>query len=116
MTVDPAEEPEVRDAPPPLPPPEPTPVPLPQNLRQSRAGFTWTALVISAIVGVLLLIFILQNLDEVRVHLLFWHLSLPTGVGALLSVLVGALIMALAGGLRIWQLRRVATKALTTPQ
>lgn len=114
MTVDPAEGPEVRDTPPPPPTEPPAPTPLPRNLRRSRFGAAWTALVIAAIVGILLLVFILQNLDEVRLHLLFWHLNLPAGVGALLAALVGALIMALVGGMRIWQLRRVATKALTT--
>jgi uncharacterized integral membrane protein len=120
MTVDPAEQPEVRDAPPPAPPetapPAPPPEEQPITLRRSRAGFAWTAFVIAAIVGILLLVFILENLHEVRVHLLFWWISLPAGVGALLAALVGALIMALVGGVRIWQLRRVAAKALANPR
>ncbi|MGO4617255.1 lipopolysaccharide assembly LapA domain-containing protein [Nocardia sp. 2YAB30] len=77
----------------------------------SRTGHTWTALIAGALILVLLLIFILQNLETVEVSLFFWHFSLPLGVAVLLSVIGGALVMALVGGARILQLRRVAKKA-----
>jgi uncharacterized integral membrane protein len=81
-----------------------------QALR-TRAGYTWTALVAAAIIGIVLLIFILQNLNQVRVTLFFWSFSLPLGVTILLSLIAGALVMGLAGGWRILQLRRVAKRA-----
>lgn len=81
-----------------------------QALR-TRAGYTWTALVAAAIIGIVLLIFILQNLNQVRVTLFFWSFSLPLGVTILLSLIAGALVMGLAGGWRIMQLRRVAKRA-----
>ncbi|NKY45273.1 LapA family protein [Nocardia cerradoensis] len=77
---------------------------------KTRAGYTWVALVAAAVIGVLLLIFILQNLDQVRIHLFFWQFNLPLGVTLLLSVIAGALVMALAGGWRIMQLRRAAKR------
>ena len=77
---------------------------------RTRAGYTWVALVAAAIIGILLLIFIIQNLDTAPIHLFFWQIDLPLGVTMLLSVIAGALVMALAGGWRIMQLRREAKK------
>ncbi|MBO0852260.1 MAG: DUF1049 domain-containing protein [Nocardia sp.] len=80
---------------------------LPKN---TRVAYTWAALIAAAVIGLILLIFILQNLDQVRIHLFFWQLDLPLGVTMLLSVIGGALVMALVGGWRILQLRRAAHK------
>lgn len=74
----------------------------------SKTGYAWSGLVAGAIILVVLLIFILQNLDQVPVSLFFWDFTLPLGVTVLLSVIIGALLMALVGGLRILQLRRLA--------
>ncbi|WP_216893347.1 LapA family protein [Nocardia alni] len=78
---------------------------------RTRAGYTWVSLVVAAIIGIIVLIFILQNLDQVHVSLFFWSFSLPLGVTVLLSVIAGALVMGLVGGWRILQLRRVARRA-----
>ncbi|AHH20363.1 LapA family protein [Nocardia nova] len=91
-------------------PPSTTPVKGKRALKKTRAGYAWVTLVAAAIIGILLLIFILQNLNQVRIHLFFWQFNLPLGVTVLLSVIAGALVMALAGGWRILQLRRVAKR------
>lgn len=83
--------------------------PRKQSLR-TRAGFAWTSLVAAAIIGVILLIFILQNLNQVKVTLFFWSFSMPLGVTILLSLIAGSLVMSLAGGWRIVQLRRAARR------
>ncbi|WP_336081500.1 LapA family protein [Nocardia sp. SSK8] len=88
----------------------PTRRPTPDALVKSRTGYTWIALLAAAILGVLLLIFIIQNLDQAPVQLFFWDFSLPLGITVLLSVIVGALVMGLVGGVRILQLRRAAKK------
>ena len=62
-------------------------------------------------IGIVLLIFIIQNLDKVRTNLLFWHFELPLGVTVLLSVIAGALVMGLVGGVRILQLRHAAKRS-----
>lgn len=82
----------------------------PRKIKSTRVGSTWTGLVIGIFVLVLLLIFILQNLQSVNVNMLFWEFSLPLGVGALLAAIAGALVMALVGGVRILQIRRAAKK------
>ncbi|MFC3961131.1 lipopolysaccharide assembly LapA domain-containing protein [Nocardia jiangsuensis] len=74
----------------------------------SKTGYAWSGLVAGAVILIVLLIFILQNLDQVPVSLFFWDFTLPLGVTVLLSVIIGALLMSLVGGLRILQLRRLA--------
>ncbi len=69
-------------------------------------GNAWVALIVAALLGIVLLIFILQNSESTEVEMLFWNFSLPLGVTILLSVIAGALVMALVGGVRIVQLRR----------
>ncbi|MFC4603050.1 lipopolysaccharide assembly protein LapA domain-containing protein [Rhodococcus kronopolitis] len=81
------------------------------SLGHTKAAATWTGLVIGALVLVLLLVFILQNLDQVTLNLFLWEFSLPLGVSLLLAAIAGALIMALAGGVRIVQIRRVAKRS-----
>ncbi|MFQ6395222.1 lipopolysaccharide assembly LapA domain-containing protein [Nocardia sp. KC 131] len=87
------------------------PTPVARSLAKSRTGYTWIGLIVAALIGILVLIFILQNLEQQRVELLFWEFSLPVGILVLLSVITGALVMALVGGVRIVQLRRVAKRA-----
>lgn len=82
----------------------------PDGVAHTKAAATWTGMVVGALVLVVLLIFILQNLDSVPVHIFAWTLDVPLGVGLLLSALAGALIMALVGGVRILQVRRAAKR------
>lgn len=92
----------------------PEPVPQPnrdwEKVRDTRTGRAWTGLIVGAIVVVLLLVFIIQNLDSTRVQLFVWQWNLPVGIAVLLAAIVGALLAALIGGARIAQLRRVAKK------
>nr|WP_258557692.1 lipopolysaccharide assembly protein LapA domain-containing protein [Rhodococcus sp. AG1013] len=81
------------------------------RIARTRAASTWTGLVIGIVVAILLLIFILQNLDSVTFQLFGWQFTLPAGISLLLAAIAGALIMALAGGVRIIQIRRVAKRA-----
>ncbi|MET9024094.1 lipopolysaccharide assembly protein LapA domain-containing protein [Nocardia sp. NPDC004168] len=98
-----------RTTPPGAPPVVPPAVPVKKSLA-SRTGYAWTGLVAGVLILVLLLIFIVQNLEQVQVHFFFWDFSLPLGVTVLLSMIGGALVMASVGGVRILQLRRAAKK------
>nr|WP_296767526.1 lipopolysaccharide assembly protein LapA domain-containing protein [Rhodococcus sp. (in: high G+C Gram-positive bacteria)] len=82
----------------------------PEGIAHTKAAATWTGLVVGAIVLVILLVFILQNLDAVPVSIFVWTFELPLGVSMLLAAIAGALVMALAGGVRILQIRRAAKK------
>lgn len=81
-----------------------------RGVQRTKTGYTWVGLVLAALLGILVLSFILQNLESVDLHLLFWDFSLPLGVTVLLSVIVGVLLTALVGGARIMQLRRAAKR------
>lgn len=82
-----------------------------QGVLKTRAGYAWVGLVIAAVLGIMVLIFILQNLEQVSMNVFTWQWNLPKGILVLLSVIAGALFTALIGGYRILQLRRVAKKA-----
>jgi lipopolysaccharide assembly protein A len=77
-------------------------------LRRSRIGQAWVGLIIGALLLVLLLIFILQNDERVRVSFLTVDGRLSLGVALLLAALAGALVVAVPGTARIIQLRRAA--------
>lgn len=77
----------------------------------SLAGGTWVALIFGILLLVLLLVFIIQNPDKVSINLFTWTWELSAGVAYLISAIIGAVIMALVGGLRIMELRRQVRKA-----
>jgi len=85
--------------------PEQPPYPGEQNTRLSGA---WTAVVIGLLALVLILIFILQNLQSVELSFLVFHGHLPLAVALLFAVILGATIVLAFGGARIMQLRMVA--------
>jgi len=75
-------------------------------LRRSRTSGVWAAVVVLAIVLLLLVIFIAQNTQTVRVSFLAWDGTTPLAVALLIATVGGILVTAVAGLLRIWQLRR----------
>jgi uncharacterized integral membrane protein len=83
----------------------------PRKPGRSRVGGTWVGLVLGAVVLILLLIFVLQNLKDVRVSFIGTDGSLPLGVALLLAAVAGALVVAVPGSARIVQLRRANRNA-----
>lgn len=85
--------------------------PLPQHrIKRTRISGAWVAMTCFAVVLLLLLIFILQNGRTVDVSYFGAHGHLPLGVALLLAAVAGVLLVALAGGARIIQLRRTARR------
>lgn len=84
----------------------PTPPAGADPLRRTRTGSIWVGVIIFALVLVLLLIFILQNTQAVRLSYFGAEGQIPLAVAMLLSAVAGALLTAIAGSLRIIQLRR----------
>lgn len=94
-----------------LPRPVPgLPEPPPPPVARSRTGGLWMGLTFSAVVLLVLLIFIMQNLATIQVRFLGLTGSLPIGVALLLAAVAGLLLVAIPGGLRILQLRRAARR------
>ncbi len=79
--------------------------------RQTRLSGAWTALVVGIVILVLILVFILQNLQSVEVHLLFFQGHLPLAVALLFAMVLGAVVVLAFGAGRILQLRLVARRA-----
>jgi len=94
--------------PPPAKTPEPEPYPGELGTRLSGA---WTAVVIGILGLVLLLVFILQNLQNVELSFLVFHGRLPLAIALLFAVLLGAIIVLAFGCARIIQLRMVARQS-----
>lgn len=95
--------------PPPPPPPqrEPAEQRTPKDpLRRSRTGGAWVGVVVSALLLVVLVIFIAQNTEDAQISFLWWEGSAPLAVALLIAAVTGIVITALIGTLRIWQLRR----------
>jgi uncharacterized integral membrane protein len=86
------------------------PVPAPPVLRRSRIGAARTALIVSAVVLVLLLVFIVENGRSVKVSFLGASGHMPLGVAMLFAAIAGALLLAIPGTARIVQLRRAARR------
>jgi uncharacterized integral membrane protein len=80
------------------------------DIPRTRAGGVWVALALSAIVLLLLLVFILENQQNVSVAYFGAHAQLPLGVALLLAAVGGALLAVIAGTARIMQLRAHARR------
>jgi uncharacterized integral membrane protein len=92
----------------PSPTPEATRVePPPAHTRTSAA---FKGLIAGAIILLLLLIFILENTEKVKISYFGVDGHLSLGVALLLAAVAGALITALVGGARIAQLRAHARR------
>jgi uncharacterized integral membrane protein len=78
--------------------------------KRSRTGGLWVGLILSALVLLLLLVFILQNNEPVLISFFALEGVLPSGVALLLAAIAGVLLVAIPGSLRILQLRRAARR------
>ena len=75
-------------------------------LRGSRTSGLWAGVVVASVLMVLLIIFIAQNTRDVEVSFLVWDGTTSLAVMLLIATVAGVIITAVAGTLRIWQLRR----------
>jgi uncharacterized integral membrane protein len=75
-------------------------------LRGSRTSGFWVAVVALGVVLVLLIVFIAQNTRTTTVSFLGWEGDAPLAVALLIATAAGLFLAAVAGSLRILQLRR----------
>jgi uncharacterized integral membrane protein len=73
---------------------------------RTRTSAVWTAVAALVASLVIVLVFILQNLQDVSVSFLVFHGQLPLGVALLVSATLGGVIVLAAGAARVVQLRR----------
>lgn len=71
----------------------------------TRAGMVWVAVSVGLVLPVLLIIFILQNQDRVNVRYLGVTGELSLGMALFIAAVAGGILVAIAGAVRILQLR-----------
>ncbi|TDL36893.1 LapA family protein [Arthrobacter nitrophenolicus] len=79
----------------------------------TRAGVVWAAVVAALVLLILLIVFILQNQDLVLVRFLGFEGAVPLGMALFIASVTGGVLVAVAGGARILQLRANARRART---
>lgn len=85
---------------------DPTPPLPPTGVPPSRAGRLWMGLLPALIFLILMLVFIFQNLHNVKISFFTASGSFPLALALLLAAVGGALIVLCLGSIRILQLRR----------
>ena len=78
----------------------------PDPLRGSRTSGFWVAVIGLLVLIVLLAVFVLQNTRPVEISFLAWTGTAPLAAALLIASAAGLAVAALAGSLRILQLRR----------
>lgn len=81
------------------------------KIKHSLSARMWTGMIVGALVLIVLLVFVIQNPDSTDFQIFAWHFTMPLGVAILLAAIAGALITAVVGAVRMFQLRRAAKRA-----
>ena len=102
------------------PAPEPAPAPgasPPAGRRPvvTRAGMAWTATVAALVLLILLIAFIVQNQDAARVRFFGLDGTISLGIALLIAAVGGGALVAVAGAVRIIQLRSRNRRTPTPP-
>jgi uncharacterized integral membrane protein len=84
--------------------------PAERPAKRTRTSGTWTGVIAGAIILLLLLIFILENTQRVKISFLGIHGHLSLGVALLLAAVGGGLVVGIVGTARIVQLRTRARR------
>lgn len=88
--------------------PEPTGAAGPERSQVTRAGMVWAAVASALVVLILLIAFILQNQDSVRVKFFGLEGAVSLGIALFIAAVGGGVLVAIAGAARIIQLRLAA--------
>lgn len=83
------------------------PVAPPESSRPTRTAAVWVAVAVGLVVLVLLIVFFVQNQDMVTVRFFGLEGSLALGTTLFIAAVGGGVLVALAGGARILQLRLI---------
>jgi uncharacterized integral membrane protein len=80
------------------------------EIPRTRTARAHNALIAGAIVLILLLVFIIENTESVKISYFGAGFHLPLGVALLLAAIGGALLVGIVGAARIMQLRRTVRR------
>lgn len=76
------------------------------RVKATRVSGVWVGLIGTAVFLILLVIFIAQNSRQVSLHFFGWHGRFSLALTILISAVIGVLLVAIPGTVRIIQLRR----------
>jgi uncharacterized integral membrane protein len=76
------------------------------RVQRTKISGVWIGLIAAAIVLILLIVFIAQNLDTVGLHFLGFYGKVSFGLALLVAAVAGVLVAAVPGTVRILQLRK----------
>ncbi|MCW4466596.1 lipopolysaccharide assembly protein LapA domain-containing protein [Glutamicibacter sp. MNS18] len=85
--------------------------PVDSSKQVTRAGMVWTATVAGLLMLVLLIIFIVQNQDQVTLRYFGLSGQVSLGLALFIAAVGGGILAAIAGAVRIIQLRTMARKS-----
>lgn len=108
MTAGPARDPRPSGREAPAPQDQRPGATVAHRVARTRAGGLWVTVALSAVVLLLLLIFILENGQQVSISYFGAHGHLPLGIALLLAAVLGVLLVVVPGTGRILQLRVIA--------
>jgi len=80
------------------------------HVQATKVSGVWIGLIATALFVILLIIFIAQNSRRVTIHFFGWHGQFSLALTILLAAVLGVLLVAVPGSLRIVQLRRALRK------
>lgn len=80
------------------------------KVRQSTSGRVWAGIVISAVLLVLLVVFIAENSQNVTVKFLGFQGSVSLAIALIIAAVVGIVVVSIPGSVRLLQLRRAVKK------
>ncbi|GIE84413.1 lipopolysaccharide assembly protein LapA domain-containing protein [Actinoplanes regularis] len=95
-------------------PPQVAPIapaaPMTDRVPRTRTGSVWFGLCTSALLAVVLIIFMLQNTGSVQVAFLGMSGSLPLALALLIAAVGAAILITVVGTVRIAQLHRLSSR------
>jgi uncharacterized integral membrane protein len=80
------------------------------KVRASKVSGVWVGLIGTALFLILLIVFIGQNSRKISLHFFGWHGQFSLALTILLSAVIGVLLVAIPGSVRILQLRSALRK------
>jgi uncharacterized integral membrane protein len=84
------------------------------HVKRTKVSGVWIGIIAATILLILLIIFIAQNLHPVRIHFLAFDGKFSIGLALLVAAIVGVLIAAVPGTVRILQLRKSLRRNVDT--
>lgn len=75
-------------------------------LRRSRTSGAWVGVLLLAALITILIVFVAQNTQTVEVSFLGWDGETPLAVALMIAAVTGMVLVGIAGGLRLFQIRR----------